>query len=763
MNIRFFKNLSIGLKMGVGFGVTGLLFLGVVLQYHLTLFDALGSVEFMHREYGDRQDHFLNMHRYILEARRSEKDFLARKDFKYVERVEKFVDLAQKEARQLSGLREPVGNGSGAQMAERIRGLLDTYLSSFREIVEAWKIQGLDHESGLQGKFRVSAHELEKAFNEFDTLKVDLLMMRRHEKDYLLRGQEKYVKQARDVAAKIVGHIQSAAIPDATKARIVVNIKAYEESFLALVAQNDHLDGLNNRMRDAIHRMEPLIEENVAAAIAQMKQLEVKTDEQSRYHANLALVVAMLAGILAAFFAIMITRLITKPLLTLNLFAKQVATGDLLVEVDLNQEDEIGHLGRSMSQMVASLRDLVVQMSGNAKELETTVVELASISTQVNGSATIMLEKAYMTASAVEELSANMMQISSASQQANENLQVVSAGTMQASNTINAVAMAAQDTAAVLSQVAETSEHASNNMLSIAEGAKRASHSVTSAATSIQEVTDSFVAVRERCGFADAHSVKAAEQIQSSGTVMVQLAQSAHEIGTVVDVINNIAEQTNMLALNASIEAAGAGDAGKGFAVVANEVKELARQTGFATQMIYEQAGAIRGQSSAVSDGIRDVIRLIEGIAEANSEIVHAVDAQSSAAEAVSLAMEIAAGESGEVNERLGETVGRVAESSVQVMQVFSRMLEVSTQMGQASQGIQEVSTNLLQASQGANEITRSVTEAASATEEIARTMVVVHEGAGQMQTVSGVLSQRATHLTAMAKALQGLVARFKV
>ncbi|MEO5331742.1 MAG: methyl-accepting chemotaxis protein [Magnetococcus sp. YQC-5] len=866
--INFFRNLPIGRKLGFAFGITGLLFMSVVFQYHLALFGSLDSYEYLLEEYDARKDHFLNIHRFMLDARRSEKDFLARKDPKYVERAVKFVGLAQEETNQLGKLHEPYGSESSTQMANRMRGLLDTYVTSFQQIVEAWKTQGLDPESGLQGRFRKAAHEMEKMLNDYDMaqLKIDLgemrrhekdfvvrgnskyvtqfndrlgsfraflassrinaqlkeplghalgeyqaafeafvpvrnqdvlkqleepvyllmsekarkvegvlnahyipaiwqdlLMMRRHEKDYLLRGQEKYVKQLREVVAAMLKNVEASSVSKETKEAIQGYLREYEGSFLALVEQNNRIDGLSEKMREAVHRMEPLIEENVAAAIVKSQQIADKTRADSHFQAVMALVVAFLSAILAILFVFMITRMITGPLLTLKLFAQTVSTGDLQVAVDFQQEDEVGLLGRAMSQMVASLFDLIKQMSRNAQDLEHSALDLASVASQVSSSAKNMMLQSGTTAAAVEELSATMSQISASSEEANASMHGMASGVTQVSNNIQSVAMAAQETAAVLSQVAEVSEGVSHQLSSTADGAMRANQSVISAAESIQDVNASFADVRERCAYADTHSMKASEHIQSSRNVMTQLAQSAQEIGAVVDVINSIAEQTNMLALNASIEAAGAGDAGKGFAVVANEVKELARQTSHATQMIHNQAFAIQQQSGDVVAGIQDVIRLIEGIALANGEIVHAVNAQSVAAEAVSKAMESAAGETSDVTQHLGGTVARMSESSAQLMQVFARMLEVSNQMGEASQGMLEVSNTVQQVALGANDITRSVMEAASATNEVARAMSSVNQEASQMESVSGVLDQRAGQLTGMAKELKELVARFKV
>ena len=123
---------------------------------------------------------------------------------------------------------------------------------------------------------------------------------------------------------------------------------------------------------------------------------------------------------------------------------------------------------------------------------------------------------------------------------------------------------------------------------------------------------------------------QAVQVADRTNAVMTNLGESSHEIGKVVKVINSIAEQTNLLALNATIEAARAGDAGKGFAVVANEVKELAKATGRATEEIGTRIEAIQRDTANTVAAIGEISAIIGQINHASLTISSAVEEQSS-------------------------------------------------------------------------------------------------------------------------------------
>jgi len=187
---------------------------------------------------------------------------------------------------------------------------------------------------------------------------------------------------------------------------------------------------------------------------------------------------------------------------------------------------------------------------------------------------------------------------------------------------------------------------------------------------------------------ADAASVAAgAVEVAGSTQVRVQaLGESSEEIGEVIATINGIAEQTNLLALNAAIEAARAGEAGKGFAVVASEVKELARNTGRATEEIAGKLEAIRTESLAAVEAIGRISEVIATINDLQSSIASAVEEQSVTTNEIGRVVELATHSTGDIGRAMEEVSTGSAEALAAVEaagEVLARLVELAGSLGQ--------------------------------------------------------------------------------
>ena len=194
-----------------------------------------------------------------------------------------------------------------------------------------------------------------------------------------------------------------------------------------------------------------------------------------------------------------------------------------------------------------------------------------------------------------------------------------------------------------INTIAATSTQASERAASASSATERASENVQAVAAGAEELSSSIAEISRQVGEANQVSSQAMEKTERADAVMKRLEGEAGAIGDVVRLITDIAEQTNLLALNATIEAARAGEAGKGFAVVASEVKSLAEQTAKATSQISKQVSGIQTGSSEAAEAMAEIRKVIEMLSGISSGISAAVEEQSAVTEDISGNMATAA------------------------------------------------------------------------------------------------------------------------
>jgi methyl-accepting chemotaxis protein len=249
-------------------------------------------------------------------------------------------------------------------------------------------------------------------------------------------------------------------------------------------------------------------------------------------------------------------------------------------------------------------------------------------------------------------------------------------------------------------QAAGSAESVSTNMTTMAASAEEMTINLQSIAASATQLTKSIQAINDNAETASAAADNAAALAADSNGKVSHLGNAADEIGKVIEVIQDIAEQTNLLALNATIEAARAGEAGKGFAVVATEVKELAKQTGDATEDIRQRIEAIQastGESVEAIGRISDVIAEISSVAKtiataveqqngATQEIARNVGESATAAESVSGGVAQSAGASEEISRNIAN-VDKNTRESVDSLQIIQSASQDVAQMAEALNG----------------------------------------------------------------------------
>jgi methyl-accepting chemotaxis protein len=380
---------------------------------------------------------------------------------------------------------------------------------------------------------------------------------------------------------------------------------------------------------------------------------------------SLVLIVAAASVLIVALLNILFSRTISKGMRAGVAFSQQVASGDLTQQLSLRQRDEVGQLVQALNGMAANLKGIVSSIQESAEQV-------SASSEEISASAQKLAEGAQSQASTLEQTSASVEELTAS--------------------------------------VEQVAEHAQSQAAAVEQGTS----SMTQVRHSIEEVSKNL---SEISILATQSVEKAVEGGKAVGQVVAgisRISESGEKIGGIVNVISDIADQTNLLALNAAIEAARAGEHGRGFAVVADEVSKLAERSASSTKEI----------EALIKESVRNV-----------SEGVQTAQGSQAAMEQIRQASE-------KVREMIAGLTGAM-EQQVSAVQELAKALENVSEMSQSiSAATEEQTTNAKQVStavENVNEVTQS---AASAAEQ---------------------MSSATEQLASMAQELQSLMARFKI
>ncbi|MBF0164965.1 MAG: bacteriohemerythrin, partial [Magnetococcales bacterium] len=580
--------------------------------------------------------------------------------------------------------------------------LLESYHGAFQGVVEAWKERGLNHESGSQGALRKAVHTLEteakkaraQSVQGLGNLERDILTLRRHEKDYLLRLDKSYVKKANESLTAMRALIEGSGLAQGDKDGLFKLLEIYRVSFMQLVADNDKIAAQSEEMRKIVHAIEPIIDDNIKHADELLEESNRKLTESARSWSLMAMLVALFALLLGGGFAFLLTRRISGTMARVTQVVGRMSDGQITARLTGRlSDDEMGQIGARINAMGKHLQWIIRQMvlqTGNMIATSQQIIRIRDLVSQDT-------DTSHRVVQAVTDenlkLGTELVRLEEGVDRTVDNMQAISVSSVQLSQNMNTIASAAEQTSNNIATMASAAEEISSNLREVNRNLEQVNHSVSLVSHSIQEMNGSLVQVNDRCQAASRESEQAEQAAQSNYAVMDRLSGSAQEIGKAVEIIRGIAEQTNMLALNAAIEAAGAGDAGKGFAVVANEVKELARQTGAATEMIYQFIEEIQTNTKQANEAMDSIAEIIANINQANAEITQAVDGQTLATR-------------------------RIADSMSQVSNAADEVTRSAMELNMASE---EVARAAMEAATGTQSVAHAASDGARSAEDAAR------------------------------------------
>ena len=417
-----------------------------------------------------------------------------------------------------------------------------------------------------------------------------------------------------------------------------------------------------------IYRWMPEFQVGLLAELEQSEALEL-------FSATSAFVISLtiLAALIAAGVGILIASQITRPVARLKALADRLSTGDLTARVEVKAKNELGVLGRAFNNMADDLQSRIEADQATKTELENTVNTYMMFVHQVaDGDLTTrikMLDNGDRLSATGDDLfqlginlNAMIANLGEMASQIRETAQTITAASseIQAATTQQITTATEQD--AAISQTLATTEEVRSTVTQTAERAEM-----------VAEAANESNAISRRGQDAVANSIEGMQQIRQQvkeiADNILMLSERTQQIGVIIDTVNAIADQSKLLALNASIEAARAGDHGKGFSVVAMEVRQLADQSRQATEQVRSILGEIQqATNSAVmvtESGIKSAengMELVDRAGEVIETLASTLDTTSQAA------IQIAASTSQQINgvDQLNTAMMSIKQASAQ-------------------------------------------------------------------------------------------------
>lgn len=527
-------------------------------------------------------------------AKQYENQFYAKKYPIYLSKFDTHIISA---SQNLTSLIKLIENEKGLdKITTQLGEYFEEYRSKFIAAAESMLEIGLDETLGYHGIARNSVHDVEKLLNKVnkDSLMVSMLQMRRHEKDYFARTTKKYVDRHRNEYNRFKEMVGKSKIKRETRLSLLKGISDYHNAINDIYKETEKFKSSTKLIAVSLKNIQPLFNQLIETSNLIITEKRAKVDAKNKGITTLFIATLIGTLILFSFTLFLISNSIIKAMRILQATVVKVNDGDLEARSELNRDDELGQLGKAFDKLLDERLRTLAESEKQTELLNDSVINLIrSVSALAQN----------------KDLGVKIPVSEDITGAIGDSLNLLST---EISNTLKAVKATSSQVASVSNVVKDQSDHvidvANHERQEVEETAKL----LTDAVESMNMIASSAQQANTKATSTIENTQKALETVMLSvdginsirSTIgetekrIKRLGERSQEITGIVNLINSIAERTHILALNASMHAASAGEAGRGFAVVADEVQRLAENAREATSEISTLVNNIRVETT---------------------------------------------------------------------------------------------------------------------------------------------------------------------
>jgi len=642
-----------------------------------------------------------------------------------------------------------IENEKSHRVLEEIEAASSKYYDNLMLLVE--KIRKRGHKNyGIIGSMRSEVHRVEEhlsALPESDNLMISLLQIRRSEKDYLLRKEIEYADLLKEQASDFVKLLENSPMDIAVKAQMNEQMNSYIDQFNTMIKLDevigrDDESGLlrKNRaeMESLIYLFEELNEE--VAVIVKGELIDLR---------NSIRVIFLVLIMIAISMGIYLTKTFKGPIVKFVSLLGVAETGDLTVMSDLDTEDEFGRLAMSFNRMVYSHKKTILKVIEAGETLKSSAEVSSSSSEQMAALAQNQSLKVKELNKAMGEMVKSISEIVLDLNGISENIGDVNESSKKLGKASDGIAVNTERVTENMTKVIESLNELNKTTEIVSLNAEKANEE---AKATVAIASEGKITVGNTIAEIEIVN-QAMEELQE---VIKALGKAAMHIEDIVEVIADIAEQTNLLSLNASIEAARAGDYGKGFAVVADAIGKLAEKSGESTKDISDLIGKIKSEVSLAMEttavGAQKVqvgVKMVRNTGTAFDGIYQAISKTTAMIGEIALS----------TNEQLL--------SSNDIMNAINAVNDISVAVASAVEeqviSINDVSTTIERLEESAGNITELTLQQSATTQEVLSNVEEIDHMTRDEAKACADVAKTAERLTGQARELMEAVRTFKV